>query len=133
MLQSLSQDGEYFFLKPLGIAFFPAIFNVFVNLLWASLIFSLFGQSKWFARSSVIFFYSGQSAFWKFHRARGVPVENEKRRGVWIRERRCWDRGKRSSTSLVGVTPLTSVQNVTSGFVPVCHLPDSKVAGCLGS
>jgi len=96
MLQSLSQDGEYFFLKPLGIAFFPAIFNVFVNLLWASLIFSLFGQSKWLARSSVIFFYSGQSAFWKFHRGRGVPVENEKRRGVCIREGWCWDRGKQS-------------------------------------
>ena len=49
-----------------------------------------------------------------------------------MRKGRCYKRGNRLRTSLSGTLPLIAVQKVISGLVDVCHVPDSKVAGCFG-
>ena len=65
-----------------------------------------------------------QSAFLKFHRGTGFDLKVLASGGVEIRLGLCWERGKRSRISLMGVTPAVLLAKVTSGLVPLFHLPE---------
>ena len=82
--------------------------------------------------SSVLDVKVSQSAFLKFHLGTGLDEKAQANGGVVINIGRCWDRGKRSRISLVEVTPAILVAKVTSGLVPLFHLPEKKDGGCFG-
>ena len=90
------------------------------------------GSGRESAPNSVRLVNCSQCAFWKFHLNTGLAV-----RGLigfigCINDGLCWDFGKGSRMVQCGNGP-ARFTNARSGFVPVFHLQEWKLSGCLGS
>lgn len=102
-----------------------ADFRILVKVEYACLMFSFVGLgNKYCIQSVSVLYMNAQSAFMKFHLGIGEEHTGWIRGVVRMIEGRCWNWGNLSKTCLSGVVPLMVVQNVRSGFVAVCHLPD---------